>query len=153
MNFSTAGLLAIVSRTGRDISGFSAHPAEQEIVLPPEVVLLEVPRSRLPDGRPVIIVEQLAEPGAADALPPTLDALVSLVDDLVERALKGPDVSISTPGEICGAAVLPQSGLTILPVHGAPWRKGGVDQAGRQGGRGRPVRRPTASPQASVAGR
>lgn len=35
-NLSNPAIAAIVSRTGREIAAFSAHPAEQEVVLPPE---------------------------------------------------------------------------------------------------------------------
>lgn len=98
-NFSTPAVAAIVSRTGRDIAAFSAHPAEQEIVLPPEVVLLEVARTALPDGRPVVIVEQLAESDPSASLPPTLDELVSHVQKLLGASLESPPVPVTTPGK------------------------------------------------------
>ncbi|WP_295787854.1 hypothetical protein [uncultured Microbacterium sp.] len=98
-NFSTPAVAAIVSRTGRDIASFSANPAEQEIVLPPEVVLLEVARTTLPDGRPVVIIEQLAEQDPSTSLPPTRDALVDLVRQTLQSAIESADVPITTPGK------------------------------------------------------
>ncbi|WP_144784100.1 hypothetical protein [Microbacterium sp. BH-3-3-3] len=98
-NFSTPVVAAIVSRTGRDITAFSANPAEQEIVLPPEVVLLEVARTSLPDGRPVMIIEQLAEQDPSASLPPTLDALVEQVQQMLQSGLESPDVPITTRGK------------------------------------------------------
>lgn len=98
-NFSTPAIAAIVSRTGRDFAAFSAHPAEREVVLPPEVVLLEVAHTRLPDGRPVVIVEQLAEPDPRADLPPTLDALVAAVHELLQLAQAGEPSAITTPGK------------------------------------------------------
>ena len=59
-NFTAPTVAAIVSRSGRDITAFSAHPHEQEVVLPPEAALLEVARTTTDDGRPVIVIEQLA---------------------------------------------------------------------------------------------
>ncbi|MCY1715529.1 hypothetical protein OVA26_01055 [Microbacterium sp. SL62] len=98
-NFWTLAVAAIVSRTGRDIAAFSAHPAEQEILLSPEVVLLEVARTALPDGRPVVIVEQLAESDPSASLPPTLDELVSHVQQLLRASLESPPAPVTTPGE------------------------------------------------------
>ncbi len=98
-NFSTPAVAAIVSRTGRDITQFSAHPAEQEIVLPPEAVLLEVARTSLPDGRPVVIIEQLAEQDPSASLPPTLDALVDHVHQRLQSGLSAPEAPISTRGK------------------------------------------------------
>ncbi len=98
-NFSTPAVAAIVSRTGRDIGQFSAHPAEQEIVLPPEVVLLEVARTFLPDGRPVVIIEQLAEQDPSASLPPTLDALVDHVRQRLQNGLKAREAPITTRGK------------------------------------------------------
>ncbi len=98
-NFSTAAVAAIVSRTGRDIGQFSAHPAEQEIVLPPEAVLLEVARTSLPDGRPVVIIEQLAEQDSSGSLPPTLEALVDHVHQRLDSGLEAPEAPITTRGK------------------------------------------------------
>ncbi|WP_394684984.1 hypothetical protein [uncultured Microbacterium sp.] len=98
-NFSTPAVAAIVSRTGRDLGQFSAHPAEQEIVLPPEVVLLEVARTFLPDGRPVVIIEQLAEQDPSASLPPTLDALVDHVRQRLQSGLKAREAPITTRGK------------------------------------------------------
>jgi len=98
-NFSSPAIAAIVSRTGREIAAFSAHPAEQEVVLPPEVVLLEVARINLPDGRPVVIVEQLAEHDPTSDLPPTLNGLVTLVNDALRSAQALEPAPITTPGK------------------------------------------------------
>ena len=102
-NFSTPVVAAIVSRTGREIAAFSAHPAEQEVVLPPEVVLLEVARTSLSDGRPVLIIEQLAEQEESASLPPTLDALVEQVQQMLQSGLESPDVPITTRGKFVEA--------------------------------------------------
>lgn len=98
-NFLTPAVAAIVSRTGRDITQFSAHPTEQEVVLPPEAVLLEVARTSLPDGRPVVIIEQLAEQDPSAALPPTLDALVDQVQRMLQSGLDSPDAPVTTRGK------------------------------------------------------
>ncbi|WP_295826671.1 hypothetical protein [uncultured Microbacterium sp.] len=99
-NFSTPAVAAIVSRTGRDLGQFSAHPAEQKIVLPPAVVLLEVARTFLPDGRPVVIIEQLAEQDPSASLPPTLDALVDHVRQRLQSGLKAREAPITTRGKL-----------------------------------------------------
>ncbi|WP_270353268.1 hypothetical protein [Microbacterium testaceum] len=98
-NFSTPAVAAIVSRTGRNIAAFAANPAEQEIVLPPEVVLLEVARISLPDGRPVTIIEQLAEQDPSASLPSTLEALADQVQQTLQGAWESADVPITTPGK------------------------------------------------------
>lgn len=98
-NFSTPAIAAIVTRTERDIEPFSTHPSEQEIVLSPEVVLLEVARASLPDGRPVVIIEQLAEQDPSASLPPTLNALVEQVQLTLQSALESPDSPITTRGK------------------------------------------------------
>lgn len=98
-NFSTPAIAAIVSRTGREISAFSAHPAEQEVVLPPEVVLLEVACTSLPDGRPVVIVEQLAEHDPTSGLPPTLNDLITRVNEVLRSAQALEPAPVTTPGK------------------------------------------------------
>lgn len=98
-NFSTPVVAAIASRTGRDISAFSAHLGEQEVVLPPGVVLLEVARTVTADGMPVVIVEQLAEPRSIEDLPPTLPALVAQVEAALAAASTQPEAAITTPGK------------------------------------------------------
>jgi hypothetical protein len=98
-NFSTAVIAAIVSRTGRDISAFSMHPHEQEVVLPPEVALLEVARTQASDGRPVLILEQLAPADAAASLPATLADLVGEVERRLAAAQAAAPVDVTTPGK------------------------------------------------------
>lgn len=68
-------------------------------MLPPETVLLEVARTTLDDGRPVVIAEQLADPDPAVALPPTLDDLVAHVRQTLRAARAQPAVAITTPGK------------------------------------------------------
>jgi hypothetical protein len=94
-NFSAASIAAIVSRTGRDISSFSRYPDEREVVLPPEVALVEIARTTTDDGRAVILIEQLSEPAPSD-LPSTLSELTTLVKDELRRAQAMDPVRITT---------------------------------------------------------
>lgn len=111
-NLSTPAVAAIASRTGRDIAAFSAHPSEQEVVLPPEVVLMEVARTNLGDGRPVIIVEQLAESDPSASLRPTLEALVSQVEQTTAGRPHGTRGFRHNAREVHRASLLPRRDLT-----------------------------------------
>ena len=97
-NFTTPVIAAIVSRTGRDISPFSARPAEREVVIPPEAMLHAVVVDTAPDGAtPLIIIEQLATLDTGDSLPPTVEGLILLVKDRLSTAMAQPQVEITTP--------------------------------------------------------
>jgi hypothetical protein len=98
-NFSTPAVAAIVSRSGRDIAAFSMQPHEQEVVLPPQVALLEVGRTATEDGRPVIIVEQLAEIDPEADMPATLEGLIDLVNARLRAAASESPSQITTPGK------------------------------------------------------
>lgn len=56
-------------------------------------------RTSLPDGRPVLILEQLAEQDELAALPATLDALVTQVQQMLQSGLQSPGVPITTRGK------------------------------------------------------
>lgn len=97
-NFTSPVIAAIVSRTGRDISPFSAHPAEREVVIPPEAVLHTLAVDTAPGGEtPLVIIEQLAELDPNVSLPPTLPELVQLVKDRIATAMAQPPVAVTTP--------------------------------------------------------
>ncbi|KHK99517.1 hypothetical protein LK09_02475 [Microbacterium mangrovi] len=99
-NFSTPVIAAILSRTGRDISAFSAHPTELEVVIPPEVILHTLAVDVAPDGvTPLIVIEQLAELDPDVSLPPTLEGLVALVKERIAMSMAQPPVDITTPGK------------------------------------------------------
>ena len=99
-NFSTPVIAAILSRTGREIGMFSAHPGEREVVIPPEAVLHTLAVDVAPDGAtPLIVIEQLAELDPNVSLPPTLQGLVQLVKDTISAASAQPPVTITTPGK------------------------------------------------------
>lgn len=96
-NFASPVIAAIVSRSGRDISAVSAHPQEHEIVIPPEVPLQEVGRTVAPDGRTVVIIEQLAEIDPESGLPSTLQGLIQAVEARLQESYAGAVVEITTP--------------------------------------------------------
>jgi hypothetical protein len=99
-NFSTPVIAAILSRTGRDITAFSAHPAEREVVLPPEAMLHTLALDTALDGTtPLIIIEQLAELDPKVSLPPTLPEFVALVKERVAASMAEPPAKITTPGK------------------------------------------------------
>lgn len=98
-NFASPVIAAIVSRTGRDISVFSMQPSELEVVLPPDVALLEIARTSTDDGRAVVVIEQLAEIDPQSDLPPTLEALVAEVNRILRDAAAAPPVEIRLPGK------------------------------------------------------
>jgi hypothetical protein len=98
-NFRTPIVAAIVSRSGRDISPFSAHPSEQEVVIPPEVPLREVARTTTPDGRSVLIIEQLGQVDPDSGLPGSVSGLVTAVEDLLRRAAENSPAEITTPSK------------------------------------------------------
>ena len=99
-NFSSPIVAAIVSRTGRALTAFSAHPGQQEVVLPPEVVLRTVGLETGPDGRtPLVVIEQLAELDPKANLPATLEGLVQEVKARLRDAMALPPVEISSPGK------------------------------------------------------
>jgi hypothetical protein len=98
-NFTAPVIAAIVSRSGRDIAAFSSHPQEHEVVIPPEVPIQEVARTVAPDGRVVVIIEQLAEVDPDSGLPPTLDGLIHAVDEQLREAHSRAAVEITTPAK------------------------------------------------------
>lgn len=98
-NFTSPVIAAIVSRSGRDLLFFSAHPAEREVVLPPEVVLQTVAVDAADDGTPLVIIEQLGEADPKAGLPATLPALIDEAKARIAAAVASPTVEVVSPGK------------------------------------------------------
>ncbi|MEO6956713.1 MAG: hypothetical protein ABI137_08220 [Antricoccus sp.] len=99
-NFTTPVIAAILSRTGRELTAFAEQPNEQEVLLPPNVMLHTLMVDTAPDGRtPLIVIEQLAELDPNVSLPPTLAELVAQIDAQLADAIKSPAVEVTSPGK------------------------------------------------------
>lgn len=107
-NFTVPAIAAIVSRSGRDISSFSRYSDEREVVLPPEVALVEIARTTTDDGRAVVLIEQLSEPTPTD-LPSTLVDLIAHVEGELRRAQAADPVKITTVGKFVEPLYLVES--------------------------------------------
>ncbi|MBN9177618.1 MAG: hypothetical protein J0I43_09665 [Microbacterium sp.] len=103
-NFSAPVIAAFLSKTGRDIAAFSAHPGEREVVLPPQILVRTLSVSTAPDGvTPLVVIEQLAESPREPWIPSTIDGLVELVRDRIAAAMAEPAVEVTTPGKFTDA--------------------------------------------------
>ena len=99
-NFRSPVIAAILSRTGRDISAFSAHPHEREVVLPPQIMLHTLAVDFTSDGvTPLVVIEQLAELDTGVSLPPTLEGLLEMVRGPIAEAESRSPVDISSPAK------------------------------------------------------
>ena len=114
-NFSPGFILALLNRTGRDISALSAFPDEGEVVVLPGsawnvLCRIDVPQCQLP----VIVMEELTM--STDVAQPeswgdALADLVSNITSLVTVSLSKQDAAIGTFGKYRG------------PWHATPYRR------------------------------
>ena len=103
-NFSAAALLALLTRTGRDISALSAHPDEAEVVVLPgslwrPIVTVEA------EGVAVHVLEEL-DVQRTGSSPAAWGASQQEVLDQISRALQvarvRPPAQVSAPGKFAG---------------------------------------------------
>ncbi|WP_435747291.1 ADP-ribosyltransferase domain-containing protein [Nocardioides sp. SYSU DS0663] len=101
-NFTSAGLYAVKSATGRAIEQLSSSPQQREVVLAPGSVLLVVDSARIGD-LPLTIVEELdvhVPPGSAGTV--DRDELRHAVARQVVAAQRRSDVPVDAPGKFVG---------------------------------------------------
>jgi hypothetical protein len=101
-NFTTAHIACIVTLTGRDIGPLSAHPAEEETVLLPGIVLLPIMSVRHETlGMNVLVFEELNPD--ADATDVDREAastrLRNDIEALLEKAWNSAPIEITSPGK------------------------------------------------------
>jgi len=102
-NFDTPMLLAILTRTGRDIAPLSGNPGEQETVLLPGTVLLDIDRFTLAvPAIEVCVVEEISigeAPTTPTAWPATREELRSFVQAGIDAAFAEATVLVASPGK------------------------------------------------------
>lgn len=99
-NFTTTGLYAIASRTGRCIEQFSADRVGREVVLLPSTVLVWGRQARVSEVRVTIIEEiVLGEEGRVFADQEDLERTIAA---RVLAAVDRPPVEIAQPGRFVG---------------------------------------------------
>ena len=104
-NLGWPTLIAIVSRTGRDVSSMSSQPWQREWLLLPGSSYLTVPApsETLAGVRVFVLDEQVDDGGASQAqLPPDIAALMAQVRDAVLTADERDDVPVPFPGRFAG---------------------------------------------------
>ncbi len=107
-NFAHPTLLAIATRSGRDISMFGADPSEAELVLLPGVMLLPLADVRVEEADlTVVLVEEVDLNASAPDEPagqfPSLDAFAADVTAVVLSAYRRPALPLTSPGKFTGA--------------------------------------------------
>lgn len=108
-NWAHPAVLAIVSRTGRDLTPLSAQASDAEVVLLPGVTLVPVPS---PEGnveglRVQVLEEVLTQPASGpatgEALPVDLGGLHDLISSRVRSARALSPVQVGAPGKFSAA--------------------------------------------------
>ncbi|MDJ0350043.1 hypothetical protein QMK22_12040 [Cryobacterium sp. PH29-G1] len=102
-NFDTPILLAVLTRTGRDLAPLSGNPAEQETVLLPGTVLLGIERFTLASPAvEVCVVEEISvgeAPTTPTGWPATRDELRSVVEAGIDAAFAEAAMPVASPGK------------------------------------------------------
>ncbi|GAB3127775.1 hypothetical protein GCM10027056_27860 [Glaciibacter psychrotolerans] len=101
-NFTTPVVACIVTRTGRDIGPLSAHPAEEETVLLPGIVLLPVMSGRHDAlGIDFVVWEELnLDAEAVDADRDAASAALQLeITERLTAAWNAEPITIGSPGK------------------------------------------------------
>ncbi len=99
-NFTTEGVYAILSRTGRAIEQFSAAAHEREVIFLPGAVLTLVTRARA-DDLPVTVVEEF-DPHAEQPAPTDMDDVKAQIGRAILDALARDAVQPPRPGKFSG---------------------------------------------------
>lgn len=98
-SFTAPVVMALLGRTGRDITAYSRRPAEQEVVIPPGATLRLLAEDVTDEGQPLVVFEQI---GSVDA--PTLPAaeraeLIRSVKARISAAALEPGWTPLSPGK------------------------------------------------------
>lgn len=101
-NFTTTGLYAVVSRTGRSIEAFSQRREDREVVLLPGTVLVWHKRVRVGDVRVTVVEQVLLDQSHAQPTW-TEEGLDRLIAARVLAAQQRDDVPVAQPGRFVGA--------------------------------------------------
>ena len=100
-NFTVTDLVAVVGRSGRDITAFSARPQDEEVVLLPGTLLRPALRLEVEDLT-VHVLEELslvADAPAPESWPVGLDQLEQAVRSAVTTARASAPVEVGAPGK------------------------------------------------------
>lgn len=102
-NFSTPFLLAILTRTGRDLAPLAGNPSEQETVLLPGTVLVDVERFTLASPPLEVCIFEEISIGEAATIPPewpaSREALKDFIQAGIDTAFAGVPVNVASPGK------------------------------------------------------
>jgi hypothetical protein len=98
-NFSVAAIAAIVVKEGRYLGPLSRFPDEQELVVLPGSVLRRVSGFELPDGTPVVVLEELSPAPLPEGFPGSLEALVDAIAARIEQQRAAGAVDVTSPGK------------------------------------------------------
>lgn len=100
-NFTAAGLYAILGRTGKELTRFSKHPEEREVVFAPGTIYKPVTRFDV-DGLPVLLIEQIDPDRQPDEPGEDLDVVERKVQEAVRAARAEGPVGWVNPGKFVG---------------------------------------------------
>jgi hypothetical protein len=98
-------VVAVVTRTGRDLSALSSQPWQREWLLLPGTTYVAVPSPpELLAGVRVLVLDEVVDDGGASQahLPPDIAALMTHVRDALLAADERDDVPVPFPGRFTG---------------------------------------------------
>ncbi|MFI2753886.1 hypothetical protein ACGIF2_10670 [Cellulomonas sp. P22] len=105
-NFTAGRLLALLNRTGRDVSVFAERPADAEIVVRPGSVWHRLTEFEVPGiAVPVLVLEELDVAGTTPTPTEwgdTLAELTARVARTVQQSLAAAPIEVGQPGKFVG---------------------------------------------------
>lgn len=105
-NFRTARVLALLNRTGRDISRFSAQPDEGEVVVRPGSVWRVLTSFEVAGTRPTFVVLEELDPSHTTPEPTewgdTLAETRERLTRVIAEAATAVPVAVASPGKFVG---------------------------------------------------
>ncbi|MBA3783243.1 hypothetical protein [Nocardioides sp. InS609-2] len=101
-NFTTSGVYAILSRSGRSIEMFSARREEREVVFMPATPLVWGTRIEV-EGVAVTVIEEIDVAGHDPSAVRGREEWDALIGQAIRAALSQPELVPASPGKFVGA--------------------------------------------------
>jgi len=103
-NFTARTILVLLTRTGRDLSAFSAHPHEAEVIQRPGSVWRRLPDRQVSSPAPLVVLEEVDPAGYTPPTdwPATLAELDNQLQTLLSSAWQQAPVDVTRPGNFVG---------------------------------------------------